>query len=578
MKKAYTIIAIFLWLIAHTTSAQNMYRNYYSANVSSPESTLSIVHSNGFIYDFQTGKNILSVSQIYPDNMHQTGNNVYFLFDITQTPVPKFMLQGGFENFSGNIVLYGYDENYNHCPAFGIIDPIMQSFKYYILNDVTNYNVSFMDGCCGLDYNGSDMDYLFIRNDGKICAIQESNPFSVINIIPNTIDANRYTDISWDSYHNLFIACGSNWDGFGYSTIPFVDVFTFDFAQAVAMGFPTGVTHQAFYFLNPNFNNHAPEGKALHAIIDYDHLILYHDLGQNNYDIVWLTLIENYWNSSHINIASRLFKIPASKITAFDLLYDRVNNRLNFLGAMRYICEEYTCFLAQINPYTLTGIKAGQLNGGFAISPPCSIPFWINNIYTTQNIYGSHLKMQKMAWNYQMPYSSVLISGIGNDNGTQKNILTETYDIALSLCDYPLNIIENTWISSTSNPNPSELTELDYAIQRSANKLQDYISEYSTCDDPNAYSHFFKNDYKNNTLAEVKQNVDILFVDKRQFICQDFIGNIQYSLYATDGRNILNGYTSNGDVNNIPFPLRGIYILKAEDDWGNQAVKKVVLL
>jgi len=78
MKNLHIIIALVLWGCAQIAEAQNMYRNYASQNVDAPESTISIVHSKGFIYVFQTMKDLLSVSQIYPDNMHLTGNNVFF--------------------------------------------------------------------------------------------------------------------------------------------------------------------------------------------------------------------------------------------------------------------------------------------------------------------------------------------------------------------------------------------------------------------------------------------------------------------------------------------------------------------
>ena len=56
MKKAYATIAIFLWLIALTTSAQNMYRNYSSPiNVPAQQVPFRLCTATGmFIYSKQT--------------------------------------------------------------------------------------------------------------------------------------------------------------------------------------------------------------------------------------------------------------------------------------------------------------------------------------------------------------------------------------------------------------------------------------------------------------------------------------------------------------------------------------------
>ena len=528
----------------------------------------------GFIYVFQTMKDLLSVSQIYPDNMHLTGNNVYFQLNDPQMGISNFFLQGGFESFDGHMVLYGYDKNYNDCPAFGIMDPTLQSFDYYVLNDPHNNNVSFIDGCCGMDANGSDVDYLFVRDDGKISAIQENNLAHVVNIAQNTDKANRYTDVSWDPYHNLFIASGTAWTGSHYDTKPFVDVFVFNYALA-EMVLPLGVNHLEFYSVDPSFNNAAPEGKALHTIIAPDSLVLYYDLGKGCYDIIWLTLIQDYWNSSHSAANGLLCFIPSSKIAAFDLVFDKTNGRLNLLGAMRYICHDFTCFLAQTDPQTLNVMNIGQLDGSSAIQPACSIPICQDyNQYI--DIYGSYLKVQKMELNHHTPYSPILVSGIAK-NTVNTSVLTETYDIASSVCDHPLpNSIESI-IPDIQAIDYNNILQTDHAYFHVATRLDDNVSENFLCVDDNAYSLIYNGEENKKSLKAIEQHVDILFISDRQFVCYDFIGEIQYAVYATDGKLVMKGSTNNGVAINLPSVLRGVYLLKTEDKSGNYIVKKIVL-
>lgn len=574
MKNLHIIIALVLWGCAQIAEAQNMYRNYASQNVDAPESTISIVHSKGFIYVFQTMKDLLSVSQIYPDNMHLTGNNVYFQLNDPQMGISNFFLQGGFESFDGHMVLYGYDKNYNDCPAFGIMDPTLQSFDYYVLNDPHNNNVSFIDGCCGMDANGSDVDYLFVRDDGKISAIQENNLAHVVNIAQNTDKANRYTDVSWDPYHNIFVASGTAWTGLNFTTTPFVDVFVFNYTLAT-MGSPSGVNHLEFYSVDPGFNNPAPEGKALHTKIAPDSLVLYYDLRKGCYDIIWLTLIQDYWNSSYSATNSRLFLIPSSKIAAYDLVYDKTNGRLNLLGAMQFICHDFTCFLAQTDPQTLNVMNIGQLDGSSAIQPACSIPICQDyNQYI--DIYGSYLKVQKMELNHHTPYSPILVSGIKGGIG-KTSVLTETYDISSSVCDHPLSNFVESIIPDIHDIDYYDILQMDTTVSQISTSQYDSVFEDFLCVDENAYSLIDNGEENKKSLKVKEQHVDILFVSNRQFVCHDFIGEIQYAVYATDGRLVMKGSTNNGVAINLSSALRGVYLLKAEDKSGNHIVKKMVL-
>jgi len=291
----------------------------------------------------------------------------------------NFLLQGGFESFDGHMVLYGYDKNYNDCPAFGIMDSTLQSFDYYILNDLNNNNVSFIDGCCGMDANGSDVDYLFVRDDGIISAIQ-----------------------------------------------------------------------------------------------------------------------------------------PACSIP---------------------ICQDYNQYI---------------------------------------DIYGSYLKVQKMELNHHTPYSPILVSGIKGGIG-KTSVLTETYDISSSVCDHPLSNFVESIIPDIHDIDYYDILQMDTTVSQISTSQYDSVFEDFLCVDENAYSLIDNGEENKKSLKVKEQHVDILFVSNRQFVCHDFIGEIQYAVYATDGRLVMKGSTNNGVAINLSSALRGVYLLKAEDKSGNHIVKKMVL-
>lgn len=234
MKKFYIIIALVLLGFAQTISAQNMYRNYQSFWVPNPESSVSVVHSNGYVYYFQIGKAssspwVLSVAELDPSHLSSTGSSN--AFDLYQNQVSyQFILQGGFEDFNGDFFLYGYDKSFNDCPAFCIVSGDLQTFNYFCLNATGNNNVSFTQGCWGKDYQHATF-YILVRSDGQLCAIDPVNLSNPTNIKP---DVNkRYTDILWDDLHDRFIAAGSNCNGNTCSMAPFLQVFSYDISAQV---------------------------------------------------------------------------------------------------------------------------------------------------------------------------------------------------------------------------------------------------------------------------------------------------------------------------------------------------------
>lgn len=84
------------------------------------------------------------------------------------------------------------------------------------------------------------------------------------------------------------------------------------------------------YYLDNQMYYTETEDKAMHVIIDDDHLLLYHDLCNGGNDILWFTMIKDYSNLSHSVYDSRFYTLPTQKTMALDLIYDEKNDRFNF--------------------------------------------------------------------------------------------------------------------------------------------------------------------------------------------------------------------------------------------------------
>lgn len=561
MKKTYTIIAIFLWLIAQTTSAQNMYRNYSSTyNVPRPTSAISVVHSNGNVYFFQADDNgKLSATEIDPLSMLPTGNANYFVFQQNF----NFHTKGGFEDAGGNFIIFGnyYNTNnyYKHPAYIKIASNLSSCDVYYDQN--SSYG-EFTAGCDGYNQNMGEF-YMFVNNR-KLEAVDAASPSTFyqfeLDVVNNPND--YYCDISWDATHGTFIATGFARNTFlGYKN-PFVDVFE--------LVNSTTINHIAGYVLDNLPYAYSNEYKTLHVQLDNDNLLLYHDLrhpdGSYAYDVIWLTRIFDFWNINSATVAeSWFYELPNTKLSAKDMIYDPYHERLNFLGYLNKCREGLTHILAQVDPYKLySGVEIGQLGAAF-MGGSC-----LNDQPPYVDVAYNDLKMSNLALNIKNPCNPVLIAGVQN---VQQSILTETYDISLSICDKsmwhvdkPANPVLKPYSLNTPPPSTS-------GTPMSSNDNPDIITMIYLCNEPNACSHQFGGKSLQRPLTD-NPTAEITIESGNLFVCEGFDGKIYISLYDVTGKQIQQGIIQNGELSSLKVS-NGLYFIQAKDASGNQMVKKV---
>lgn len=572
MKKFYIIISLVLWGFAQTIDAQNMYRNYFSGNISQPISAISVVHSNGYVYYFQTDNNgKISVTEINPLNMNPTGNANYYQLTMQNITDIEFHLNGGFEDANGRLVLFGtilyYDYTiyqHNQYSTFIIISSNLSTCEvHYELNSGGSYTA----GCDGRDQNMGEV-YIFLR-DNELVVVEPSVPTNLYRLALDPVlnPNDYYTDISWDDTHNWFIVTGEAKNNtFGIKD-PFVKVFNL---------INYNITTIAEYYVTNNVYSHASEYKSLHVQLDNDNLLLYHDLRRfvNQtpyfYDIIWLSRIENFWNvNTAVVNESWCYELPSYKLSAKDMLFNPFDNQLNILGEFNKCMDGTIQLLAQVNPYQLQlGIEIWQLGAGFT-GGTC-----LNDQPPYINLAYNDLKMFNLVLNNFNPCWPVLIAGLG----LKQSILTETYRISLSTCDHPFyhtnqKVLPNLYPYSLNNTQPLPTIPQQHVIIG----VTDYISAITLCDDVDACSHQFGNKSSQFYMTNDKSTAIISFENGHQFVCEGFKNEIHYSLYDMTGKLLQNGVTYNGEYNSLKTS-NGIYLLKCIDSNGKQVVKKIVTL
>lgn len=567
MKKLHITIALVLWGFAQVAEAQNMYRNYLSNAVVRPYSAVSVVHSNGYVYFFQsdTHNHMLSVTEIDPYSMLPTGNNYY---------VPTsfgFVLNGVFEGFNGEMVLFGYDRNnstWNWYPAVMVVNNDFSNSYLYVCNITES---PFVSGSSGYDINGEKI-YALVADNGRLYATNVANPtlFREFTANSNFPFSDFYSDISWDADNGMFIASGSAMPTNHDHLHPFVEMLKLNIpplAQNTA-----SVSNVYSYILDNIAYEKVTEHRALHVKLRKDDLLLYRDLQEDyNYlvhDIIWMTRINNYWNSSASISESYYYLLPDAKLTAKDLIYDFKNNRANLLCVFNHCVEGLTQLLAQADPYSLSsGLDVGQLGGAFVNTYCTSLQ------YPYANIYYTDLDMRNLAYNHYNACFPVLIAGV---NG-KESVLTETYDISASSCDKPLEVIDivgNPYIKPypISN-NFVNVTFLPYSFPPISDNVQINI----ICDESAACSH----QYGGKSIQEPKNQEEsiakVVFEHNLQFFCEGFKGSVRYNLYDMAGKLLQEGIIQNEERKTLNVSA-GVYLLKTNDAVGNHVVKKIVRL
>jgi hypothetical protein len=516
-------------------------------------SAVTIVNNNGIAHLIQAGSDKIHISDIDPTNMQPLGNTYSYVLPNFQT----VCLSGGYEDFNNNIIVYGYAP-VNNDDYFLIVKIDLNSmFVSYVYGP----GGKIIEGCCGKDVNGNICNLFLLSNINN--SINEVIAYND-NLTPCTTQPfqssfGTITDISWDPYHDLFIASGST----PTSRIdPFLIYFTCDVQNPSFFQLVDGIR-----VLNQQFFQGA-EGRTLHEVIDDRHLILCHDLRDLNTDYIWTIQIDNTpLNLSVLN--SKTFRLPQPILFLQDMRYDSYNKKLTILGR-NVLCVDGINLIAQMDPYSLTNFKIAQImdqysNSICAVGPPANF------------IYGNEIYLQRLELNPFNSCHTILSTGINEIGpwGTSPYI-TETYDIALSQCDQPLPIFEYD-LTTYIDYSPYLVVSQSVITSQISNAIP--ISSFSLLQiiECNDMVYCSKGSIKSNINTQLTKSIPkINLYSCEYFECSHFSGTIYYYLYDLTGKILFQGSTKNENKTTLPNLTNGIYILSVVDEVGTQKSVKVI--
>ena len=530
MKKIFISLCFFMMAFLPVL-AQNSHWEYRNFNALS---AVIVVHSNGIAYLFQTDGYHLSVSELDPIYMIPINPGNVF-----QNNIPDVVLQGAYEDFSGDIVIYG---SLNDHPAAVLYDVNNQQLTN-VFYDANHPYDCFINGCCGYDINGQMVNMLVLENHGFLVGLDWNNVIDTFMVLNNV---GHISDVLWDPYAACFAATGYSFNIAGPQL--FLVGVNFDINTGFILN---PINSIAWYLQNPAYSY--AEYSTSMEILPTGDIVVGQSVRDGQSDWIWLTSINGY---SGIN-NSAVFRMPFYKTWVLDMKYKDDIGQLVILGKINHSCGNIH-YLAQVDPYSLTGMNAVQVIG--------------NMPYTTclysQNLLTNDIVLQKLETN---PISCLRVLATGTYSNFEAYII-ETFDITNSGCDSSLKIPDIYVTPNVGNEvfSHTGLTQFPTVTNIPPNNPL-YLTEVWSCPDPMPCTKH--NTQKSMLLSTTCSNVDYKGDNLMEFI--GFTGEITYKVYNLMGQCVAIGNAING-TKNVHLPSNSLYIIKAEDKYGHSATTKFI--
>ncbi len=541
MKKIFISLGFLMMFILPVFAQNSHWEHAHSiCGASGPiTSAVTVVHSNGNAYLFQTDAGSLFVTELSPTNMIPSGPSY-------GDYIPDVILQGAYEDFNGDIVIYGsYSINNIKYPAAALYDVSTNQIINYNLD--TNYiGDCFINGCCGYDIKRIVVNMMVLERAGMVVPIEWGCSSQSVTLIEDR-DNGPISDVTWDSYNKCFAATGHHYSANG------VELFLFGFVYNSSTAIPSVTASTAWNLPSYSF----AEYRTNLEILDKNSIVVGQCIRDANGDWIWLTKINNYATIGN----SAVFLFPAPKLFMSDMKYDEIHNRLTILGRLQY-CNDVN-YIAQIDPTFLKGMTAAYITG--------NMPF-ITCAHNQHLVYGNDIVLQKLEKN---PHDCMQTIATGTYSPSNEVYITEVYDIASSQCDPPITISEQP-----ASPQTGAFVEnkIGVVILRFCTSVPlTYVGslyDNNTCPDiypcPKQEDDSVKNLFYSSEM--VKATVD---VKNGTLVFNGFSDKIDYVIYDAMGRTITTGITPNGTLS-INLRSTGLYIIIAKDHYGNAITQKFV--
>lgn len=486
---------------------------------------ITIYHSSGQLFHFESSIWNLYVQKI--DASTGAINSIAYRLNVNQW---GGMLCGGFEDQQGNIIIYGEQG------VGGMIMKIDPS-NFNILNVKNFYNIGrIIDGSCGEKNSGlitQSFNYSFLSNDGTFI-ISDLN----FNISPYRfgIQNGDIQDISWNSITKKYMATGV----LGYNAF-FVSFDCKDSYQNEVLfhnkfGFSGDLTTQSGLVLHSLLNN----GKIM--IAKSGSISTSNYLSLSTHSIImsppYFSTIDAFdrikvrdgyfFNKSMIYNPSNNNLTLNSRIENDEYLFNIIDNGGTISCSQRYLSD------VNININNLIYNPDDQLGG---VNIGTGILSHVNS-YTNCGLFYIHNNFSTSC--YSSP-SKVLKTSI-TPNTFQINEIVS-----------PLN-------NSCIVPNIYFINPVPFFVLP-------HCSSYHT----EIENQIFKE-----KLASNQNNSDIVLFNNVEFMLTGFNGNVNCQIFDITGKIVYSIISDNDLTNSIPNLSKGIYLLKAFDNKGNEKIIKFI--
>lgn len=549
MKKNIALFTLFV-VVTFAVTGQNAHWEYQftsSGNPITPTSAVTVANSSGKIYLFQTDPNGIYVSLLNPANMLPTATDYEYLW-----PGFNIVLEGGYRD-SNNIVVYGSMGNY---PIVWLYNTSNQAFTD-IFWDGAHPNDYFINGCSGSDINGNRINALVLEKAGQLICVDWN--YESIDSLRILNFNGKISDVVWDASHQCFAVAGSQESGYE-------QLFLLEVQYNINSGFQ--VQHSlAWNLADPSYSY--GEYRTCLEIISDSEIIVGHcvrDQLNTQTDGVWLSVVQNY----SLVTNSVFFDMPSPKLHLLDMIFEDSRNQLMLLCEMNHFCGRVN-ILAQVNPFSLSGMTAVEVVDNTSTGTPCT--------YNQNSLYFNDIFLQKLELN-NLPWLCAKILACGTYNGGfngPEAFVTETYDIANSQCD-PIFVPGDTTVPhsngsvyfTTAYYFPGNYIQGPFALSFSGP-----LYENLPCPDLIYCSKDILENPKRLTKAD-DSTPELDFGIDGILVLHGFTGDILYNVYNSLGQLVLSGHTFNENLW-LDLPKAGFYVVKAEDKSGNVATKKIIV-
>lgn len=532
MRKNFYLTVILLLISYFSYSQNSVYHLRETTMLNDKYSGITIYHSSGYLYHFQTSFDYLFFQKLNASSLAfvGTGKSAYIQ--------GIFMVTGGFEDQSGDIIIFG---RYLNGPSSSFILKFRPSTNTIV--KMVNTDFDAIKGCWGQKNYGlgnQAYNYCFVSENMTVRACDTSLVLNNKYLFPCD---QGFSDISWNDSTKKYMVSGTKGD-----TTCFISFYCVDSSANFY-----NICHKVKYRI-PNLTSYASYSKSvLHTKLNDGKILISHIGRIDSNHTVALTILTPTWTYPY-NVTINQIKTysfgTGSPLIQFALLNNVENNKSTLCFAKIVSGSTYNYYHAPIT------VASNSISLSYKYFSTDSYMFGnlINNpvdedgsvqIITGLYTIGTYAKNGALHYLHNHTDLTQCFTIPGK---IAYSIKTTTID---SICTYSL-------LSPSTQAFQSPLPTF----------VNNTFARTSIC---NPYHSFGSPTFKG-ILAVTE--FDVVILENKEFLLKGFTGKVLCNLYDVTGKMVYS-IESQNDINNIiPELSNGMYILKVKDEVGNQKTIK----